>query len=256
MFLDWFIKVSKAGIGILANEKLEITRIINAAVIRILDKLNARIARTEALAARSIALLPVLALWAFHKQVLDTGIASLSAKLRRSFIGRITRAITEPLCVACSVTDVDNVLTPAFDDFAVVTANVGALDALPVGSNIGIDVAYPQLRTANNNPGFIVSFPDADLLALGVAPDLTVSTVPGGEVLESASYGFGFFDTIALDTPLQDINNAHVIIGVAATQDYDGIRFKLTNLVANALLSIDVFGACGDGIKGSISGDF
>ncbi|MGJ8670393.1 MAG: hypothetical protein ACSHXK_12945 [Oceanococcus sp.] len=166
-------------------------------------------------------------------------------------------AITTPLCLGCGVADEGNVLTADTDDLAVVTAAVGALP-LTGQASVGIDVTLAGAQAGTDtNPGFIVSFPDVSALSAGVLPDLTVSTVTAGEVVDSETYAFGILqNSIALGAlGLIDINNAEVFIGVPATTAYDGLRIELTGLVANALIDVNVHGVCTDGISGSLAGD-
>ena len=160
-------------------------------------------------------------------------------------------------CVGCTVVDEANVLTPAIDDLAVVST---ALSLLPVGgqSNVGIDVTLNGAQAGTDtNPGFIVSFPDVSTLSLGVAPSIQVSTLTAGVVVDSETYNFGILgNTVGIGAlGLVDINNAEVFIGVPATTAYDGLRFEIGGVVANALLTVNVYGACTDGVSGSLDGD-
>lgn len=161
-------------------------------------------------------------------------------------------------CLGCSVTDPANVLSADGNDFATISAAVGLL---PVGglSSVGIDVQLNSAVTpVDRNPGFVISFQDVPTLSVGALPDLTISTLSGGNVVDSETYPFGVLqDSIALGAlGLLDINNAEVFLGVPATAQYDGLRVELSGLVANALVNIDVHDVCTDGVSGSISGDF
>ena len=166
-------------------------------------------------------------------------------------------AITAPLCLGCGVADEGNVLTADPDDLAVLSAAVGAVP-LTGQASVGIDVTLTGAQAGTDtNPGFIVSFPDVGALSLGVLPDITISTVTAGEVVDSESYAFGVLqNSIALGAlGLLDINNSEVFIGVPATTAYEGLRIELSGLIANALIDVNVHGVCTDGISGSLAGD-
>lgn len=179
-------------------------------------------------------------------------------------------------CPGCTIDNPDGVLNPDLADAAALYA---FLAALPVGGaadlslsvNLGqvLDpsvVPQPEedlaegeeapLLFAPEAPGFTVSFPDVAAVSAGVLPDLTVETLLNGEVVDTTFYGFGFFDSLAVASFLQDINNAEVYLPVAATAPYDAIRLSLTGIVANLSLNLNAHAACTFGVGGSISGDF
>lgn len=175
-------------------------------------------------------------------------------------------------CISCSVDAADAVLAPSEEESATLTAFVQA--PLAADSGVSVVVTLPEVADpavtpegddptapledrlfAPSMPGFSVSFPDA-AAAVGVLPDLTVETLLGGTVVDSVFYAFGFFDSIAVGTFLQDINNAVVYLPVAATAPYDSMRLTLSGVAANVQLSVNAHNACTFGVGGSISGDF
>lgn len=175
-------------------------------------------------------------------------------------------------CISCSVEGAEAVLAPSEEEAAALTAFVQAPLAADSGVSVVVslpEVADPAVTPAGGDPdapleerqfppsmpGFTVSFPDA-AAAAGVLPDLTVETLLAGSVVDTTFYAFGFFDSIAVGTFLQDINNATVYLPVEATAPYDAMRLTLSGVAANVMLSVNAHNACTFGVGGSISGDF
>lgn len=181
-------------------------------------------------------------------------------------------------CVMCGVTNLEGALDPDPDNFATANLDVALLNALgsqvDMGAEITISVslagpvnpAVPlavepgnpaSARIEPNQPGFVISFPDISTLSLSLAPAVEVSALSGGEVVAGPeSYGFGFFDALVLATPLQDINNAQVFLGVPADASYDEIRMTLSGALVDVFLPVNVHQSVLQGFTGSISGDF
>ena len=173
---------------------------------------------------------------------------------------------TGPACLVCNVTNAEAVTSANPDDVAEVTVSLGVI---PQGgfADLALTVALeaeqdPTLEPADSasplpdKPGFLVSFPDPNLLTLGVAPVLTVDALKDGESVATDSYGFGFFDALAVGLIGLDINNAQVYLPTTAGQPYDSVRLSVTGGLATALLNLNVHAACIAGVGGSISGDF
>ena len=176
-------------------------------------------------------------------------------------------------CPACSVSNLEAILDPDPDNFATASVNVALLGTggqsdldvivtlpspldpaaeLPLNPN---DPSSPVF--ARDEPGYVISFPDPTLLTLSLAPTIELTTLLDGVVVDGPEfYGFGFFDSLALGTPLQDINNARVFLGVPATAPYDAVRLAIYGAAADLLLNIDIHQVGVDGFTGSVSGDF
>ncbi len=172
-------------------------------------------------------------------------------------------------CILCDVTNKDSVLDPDWANFATASLQVGLLAAGGFG-DLTVQVNLPQVidpsvplpnasggTTLPSNAGFVVSFPDPSLLSLSVLPSIEIAVLNGDAVVgDVASYGYGFFESLALGSVVQDINNARVYLGTAATGPYDAIRLTFTASLADVLLNVNLHQAAIAGVPGSIAGDF
>lgn len=181
-------------------------------------------------------------------------------------------------CVVCDVSNAVGALSTDPEDFATAMLSVGLLSALEnegTGSDeltltvrlpLTLDPATPFPLDAQNpsaggihpdHAGFVVSFPDSALISLSLLPTISISVLNDNEVVGGpTSYGYGFFEFLALDSPAQDINNARVFLGADADAPYNAIRIAFTASVVDALLNINVHQTVAAGTSGSIEGDF
>jgi len=182
-------------------------------------------------------------------------------------------------CVICGVTNLDAILDPNPDNFATANVDVALLNALGEQVDMGAELIVsaslnslvdPTVEApidptdptspllARSQPGFVISFPDVNLLALSVMPTISISTLREGAVVGGPrDYGFGVFDFLAAATVLQDINNAQVFVGVdAGDEPYDEIRFTVSGTIVDVFVPINIHQTALHGFPGSISGDF
>ncbi len=168
-------------------------------------------------------------------------------------------------CISCTVTTPEAVVSGSLEDSALMAAT---LSVLPAGgqSDLSLLVELPETVqpdqfgddfTKPDAPGFVVSFPDPALAAAAVLPEVLFVFLMDGSVVDSVSSGFGFGDSIALGTLLQNINNAQVFLTLdEPSAAYNALRISLTGTVLNTLIEVNVHEACISGVAGSISGDF
>lgn len=189
-----------------------------------------------------------------------------AGRLDQPVPGGSTVTVTAELnCLECDVPESERNLIIDGDQnsFATATVSLGLLTGLVSDAELAVTVNLPTPITptlaknsAPERPGFLVSFPDVTLLSLALLPELEVRTLLDGDEVDSRVYGFGFFNSIALGTILQDINNAAVYLPVDATGPYNAVQLRLRSTIANALLSVNIHEAGLAGVGGSISGDF
>ncbi len=181
-------------------------------------------------------------------------------------------------CVSCGVENLDAILDADPDNFATANLDVALLNALGSQVDMGaqlqvsaklanaVDPGVPLPLDANDpfsaelppsKPGFVISFPDVSSLTVSLFPTVDIEVLREGEVVGGPqSYGFGFFDAIVVATPLQDINNARVYLGVDANEPYDEIRLTLSGSVADLFIPLNIHQTALHGFAGSIAGDF
>lgn len=180
--------------------------------------------------------------------------------------------VVEPgsTCLVCTVSNETAVLDPDWENFATASLQVGALAAIGGLGELVVTVNLPQSidptvavpaanggTTLPDNAGFVVSFPDSTLASLSVLPTIEIAVLLDGEVVgDVTSYGYGFFESLALGTVLQDINNARVYLGNEASGPYNAIRLTFTASIADLLLNINLHQVAIAGVAGSIAGDF
>ena len=171
--------------------------------------------------------------------------------------------VTEgPACLICDVETPEAITTLNRQDSARLSMSLGLVPESGL-SDLAVTVSLGEAQQPvadqgadAGQPGFLVSFPDVSLLTAAIAPVLNVDALANGEIVETATYGFGFFDRLVLGLVGVDINNAQVYLPVEATAPYDALRLSLTGGLATVLLNVDVHAACVAGVGGSISGDF
>ncbi len=176
-----------------------------------------------------------------------------------------------PSCIACGVNNETAVLDIDWDNFATASLQVGLLAAGGVGEltvtvNLAqaidptVSITTPLGGTAfPDQPGFVVSFPDAALLTLSLFPAIEIAALKDGEAVATTTYTYGALNLIGLATFLNDINNAPVYLGLSAddavTVPYNAIRVAFTASVADVLLAIDLHQVAIAGVTGDVSGD-
>lgn len=143
------------------------------------------------------------------------------------------------LCLACSVTDPNNVIDDDPDNYASINLDLSLLTGsagLAVHGPSG--VTYP----AGLIPGFTVFVPDAALLAASVLPQVTISTSLSGAEQESSR----FTTLLTLDLLGLLRHNARFYVGIKATKPFDTVSISAEPLVASALDILDVVNGCSD----------
>jgi hypothetical protein len=181
---------------------------------------------------------------------------------------------TGPGCLLCNVDTPEAVIDGNTDSSALAALNVallgGGLDSavsitVDLGTTVDPTVALPldpedELSATLNpdQPGFVISFPDVQLVSLSVLPTITIEALSGGEVVGTpASYGYGFFEFLALGIVGFDINNAQVFLSVEDVDtEYDALRISFTSALVDLLINVNVHEVGIHGFNGSIAGDF
>lgn len=181
---------------------------------------------------------------------------------------------TGPGCLLCNVETPEAVIDGNTDSSALAALNVallgGGLDSavsitVDLGTSVDPTVALPldpedELSATLNpdQPGFVISFPDVQLVSLSVLPTVTIEALKDGEVVGTpGSYGYGFFEFLALGIVGFDINNAQVFLSVEGVDtDYDALRISFSSALIDLLINVNVHEVGIHGFTGSIAGEF
>lgn len=185
-----------------------------------------------------------------------------------------TAVVTCLLNLGCSVDNKDAVIDPDAENFA--TANLAisvlglALEALTQQEAMTITVEFPEpiqpaipllnhegFWVEPNSPGFVISFPDPNLVTLSALPEVRIYALDDEDnVLNMEAYPWGLLDLIGLGVVgLTDINNAQVYLSTSALVPYSKIRIAFAQALADVFLNINVHQTGLAGVAGSISGD-
>jgi hypothetical protein len=149
----------------------------------------------------------------------------------------VTSATGGALCLACSVTNQQNVIDPDLSKFATINTDLALLsdsESLTVSN----DTPFPGGKTA----GFLVASPTENL-TLSLVQNLTVSTYLDGQLQETGSAG--------ASAPLRlDLASAGLIgasqasyLSFATTKDFDAVQITDSPLVG-VLSTVNVYKAC------------
>lgn len=143
-------------------------------------------------------------------------------------------------CLACSVTNPNNVIDSDPNNFASINLDLSLLTG-----SAGLTVTGPSGTTypAGQIPGFTLFVPDALLIAATVLPQITISTSLAGTQQESST----FSTLLTLDLLGLLSNNKPFYLGIKTTKPFDAVGISVAPLVAGALTTVNVVNACSDG---------
>jgi len=143
-------------------------------------------------------------------------------------------------CLACSVTNPNNVIDSDPTNFASINLDLSLLTG-----GAGLAVKGPQGVTypAGQIPGFTLFVPNALLVAATVLPQITISTALGSTAQESST----FSGVLTLDLLGLLSNNAPFYLGIKTTKPFDTVAISAAPIVAGALTTLNVVNACSDG---------
>lgn len=143
-------------------------------------------------------------------------------------------------------------------DSEAVTITVNLTNAVDPAVGIPIDASNPESDLSlPDSPGYVISFPDPNLLSASVLPVIRISVLNGDQIVgEVKEYQWGVLDLIGLGiAALTDINNARVYLNTIAAGPYDKIRISFGRSLLDLLINIDVHNVGFNGVAGTISGN-
>ena len=149
---------------------------------------------------------------------------------------KVTAVKSSGICIGCDIDDAIDVIDDVTTNYAIMSISVGALIA---GNSITVTdtaMTFPAGAVA----GFVVSTPDAPVLALDLLQAIKVSTINNGTDTGDSATGNNL---LVLDL-LGLINNEslHFITAGATTKPFNAARLNLGGVVS-ALTTLHVYGA-------------
>jgi len=149
---------------------------------------------------------------------------------------KVTTVKSSGICIGCTIDDAIDVIDDVTTNYAIMSISVGALIA---GNSITVTdtkTTFPAGAVA----GFIVSTPDAPILALDLLQSIKVSTINAGTDTGDSASGNNL---LVLDL-LGLINNEtlHFVSAGTTTKPFNAARLNLGGVVS-ALTQLHVYGA-------------